>query len=570
MAGEKEFPLSITIRTVDKATSGIKRINDQLDKSFGPLRKLGKEFGRLGENMGLSKISAGVRGIGGMFTKLAGQVGMAAGVVGVAAFGFKKLVDEADDLGDAAEKVGLTVDALAQLRFAAKLSGSSVEELDAGLGTFTKGLGQARAGTGKLTGFLKKVSPALLKQLKGAKSNEEAFGLMAQAMDQIEDPGKRAALATAAFGGAGVGLAPLLARGAAGIDELRQRYAKLAGPQGDAAEKAGAVKDALDDLGAATDSVKASLLVGLGPAFKQVTEKVTAFLTGHREQIGTWVSDFGEKLPGRIAKLSEVLGGLWRMLETVVGVLGKMVDWVGGSENAVKLLIVAFAGFKALALVGHLGGIASGLMGVATAALKAGSAMAGAEAAAAAAEGAGAAAGGAGAAVGAGGFAGLAGAAAALTAVFLAAKLSADTILGDQERAFASQERGAIVNADLEDVRKKPDANSRRRLDQSLRQGGFIDPTTGRVERTPENVAALGGGDTLDVHAQIEAWKKITELNRMLAERPTLGAANLGAQKPAKTEVKVAFENAPKGTRVTGTGMGADLSLAVGFAMLAP
>jgi hypothetical protein len=573
----KEFPLSITIRTVDKATAGIARVNAHLDKTFGPLKKLGKEFRTLHESLGLPQMAAGFRGIGGMVRQLAGQIGMVAGAAGVAVLGFKKLVDWGDELGDTAEKVGFTVDALAQLRHAAERSGAATEELDAGLGTFNKGLGQVQAGTGKLTGFLKKVSPALLKQLKGAKSNEEAFGLMANAIEAVKDPARRAALATAAFGGAGVALAPLLGRGSAGIDELRNHYAELAGPQGDAAAQAGKIDDSFHDLSAAADRVKASLLVGLGPAFLTLTTRAKDFFLENRDKISGWIRDFGEKLPGRLKTLGEVLREIFAVLRSVVGIVGGMVDKVGGAENAVKLLVGAFVTFKALQLGIHVAGIARGVWGMVTALGAARTAQLAANAAAAAGGAGGGAAGTAGAAVAGGaGRAASGGAAAAaggavaqiaravpwLAALWGVTEVSAWAKDRDQSAAIDAQTRGGGVMDDLKRFRARHDKKSGRMLEQSLRTGGFVDPETGRIAETAENRAALGATDSLDVRAQIETQRKIKELNKFLADRP-----------PAETKakVKVDFGNVPMGTRVTADpGNTADLVLSVGYQMLTP
>jgi len=547
MAGrDKEVALSISIRAVDKATTQIKRINDRLDKVFEPFSKLRKEMGTLHERLGLDKMAAGFKGIGGMVTRLATQVGVVAGVAGAAAFGFKKLVDAGDDLGDTAERVGFTVDALAQLRFAAERSGSSAEELDAGLTTFNKTLGQARAGTGRFAAFLKKVSPALLRQVKGAKSNEEAFDLMARAMSQVEDPAKRAALAAAAFGGSGVALAPLLGKGADGIEELRKRYFRLAGPQQKAVEHASKLKDSFQDLGSATDSVKAALLSGLGPAFLEMSERASGFLTANRDRLTAWIRDFGEKLPGRIAKLVEVFSSVVDVLGTVVRWVGFVVEKVGGAEAAVKLLVGAFLVLKSVELIGHLAGIARGFIGIAAAARAAAFGTAAVNAAASAGGGGAAAALG-GAARGGGLLGGVARAAPWLAALWGAAEVSAAAIDSDQDLRQTAQSRGAFLKDDLKRFRARGgDSVSRRMLNQSLRDGGFVDPKTGRFADTAENRNALAGGDLFDGFAGVPDPRRMAQITETIAELNKV----LASAAPQKAQVTVDFRNAPRGTRV--------------------
>jgi phage-related minor tail protein len=358
----KEYPLSIVIKTVDRATAGIRLISERvnalkgrLDRVTAPARAFGRAFGQslraMGTEAGLPKVMGALRGVGGAVKGLLAHVGMIGGVAAGAAAGaviaFKSMVDSLDDLGDMADRVGLTVDALAQLRFAAQVSGGSVEDLDSGLGTFNRSLGQLSAGTGKLFGFLKRVSPEFLRQVKGAKTSEEAFGLMADAIAQLKDPTQRAALAAAAFGGAGGALVPLLAKGSAGIKELKERYAALAGSQTGAAEAAGKVDDSFHDLKAATDGVKAALVEGLAPAFVKLIGFLQTFFAENRARIAEWAKDFGEKLPARIDAVVAAFQGF-------IDAVKPVWDAIGGLRG-VAIALAAILGGKLVLAVYALG-----------------------------------------------------------------------------------------------------------------------------------------------------------------------------------------------------------------------
>lgn len=535
MAGNgKEFPLSITIRTVDRATAGIKRINERLERSFKPFRDMSKEFGNLRQNMGLPKIADGLRGIAGMAKQLAVGLGVVGAAGAGAALAIKGIVDEYDALATRADRVGLSVDAMAQLEHAAAKSDVEVGELSSAMQAFNRSLGQAKAGTGRMAGFLKKVSPALLQQVKGAKNTEEAFGLMADAMVKVKDPAKRAALATAAFGGSGTALIPMLTRGKSGIEELRAEFFRAAGSQEDAAAAAGAVDDALKDVGASMKGVKATILTGLAPALTDLAKRASGFFSEHREQIGAWVRDFGEKLPARIEAL---IGFLRRLRDEAIMPVVRAVGWIvgklGGAESAVKILVAAFVAFKGLQLAGHLASVAQGLLGVA------------------------AAAGGAAAGAGRLGLLGAVSAVAAPAAIaYGAAKVSSLAIDSDQDQRMAARDRGFSVLADLERARAGNPAAMKMLL-QSLRTGGFIDAQTGRFADTFANRQALAGGELgsggpADMGRMAQVERTIDGLNLLLAaSRPTLGAAGMGGGKTAAASVTVKFENAPAGTRVT-------------------
>ncbi len=334
---EKTTQLSIVIRTVDQATAKIKAINDRLDAVTKPIRNFKEALSGLREKSGLDDVIGGFKGVGSAIADLLAKVALVGGVVGGAVAGLFHLVNEFDDLGDKAERLGVSVDFLAQLRYSAERSGASVEQLDSGLQGFTASLGQARAGTGRMAAFLNQVSPALLRQVKAAKSNEEAFGLLANAMAKLQDPAKRAALAQKTFGDAA--LAPLLAKGSKGIKELRDRYAELAGSQEGAAAEAGKVDDSMKDLKASTDGIKAALVSGLAPALKIIVDQLTQWFTAHRKDIAEWATNLGKKLPGAI--------------KTLVGAFQGIIDTIRPFvDSAIKLKIIA--GVLAAIIVGPL------------------------------------------------------------------------------------------------------------------------------------------------------------------------------------------------------------------------
>jgi phage-related minor tail protein len=296
---DKETKLSIVLRTVDKATAKIKAINDRLDAATKPIRNLKDALSDLKEKSGLTDVASGFRGVGSAASDLFGKLLIGVGVIGAATAGVFKLVDGFDELGDKAEAIGVSVDFLASMRYAAERSGAAVDQLDGGLKNFSKSLGQARAGTGRMASFLNKVSPALLVQLKAAKSNEAAFDLLAGAMAKLEDPAKRAALAQATLGDAE--LAPLFAKGPKAIKELRERYLQFAGSQEEAAAAAGEVDDSMKDLKASTDGIKAALVSGLGPALKIIVDRLREWFTEHRTDIREWATQLGQRLPGAVS-----------------------------------------------------------------------------------------------------------------------------------------------------------------------------------------------------------------------------------------------------------------------------
>lgn len=337
---DKQVPLSIVIRAVDRATAVVRKVNDSVNRLSGvsTLRALGESLKGIGKETGLGEVAEGFKGVGsaikGLIEKL---VVLGAAATGAVALLFH-LVEEFDDLGDKADKLDVTVDFLASMRYAAERSGASVESLDDGLKTFVQNIGQARAGTGRMVKFLQTVSPALLSQLQATKSNEEAFRLLADAMAKIPDAARRLALAQKTVGNSD--LAPLLAKGSEGLLELQGAFAGSAGSLEEAAARAGAVDDALKDLKASTMGVKAALIAGLAPALQQIVEELGAFFQENRERIAKWAGELGKRLPAMIHNFVDAVLGIADKVSSFIEILGglKTVALVVGAVLAGPLV----------------------------------------------------------------------------------------------------------------------------------------------------------------------------------------------------------------------------------------
>jgi hypothetical protein len=338
---DKQVPLSIVLNFVDNATAGVRAFKSRVDAITAPIKQLGGSLSGLAKEAGLHNVIDGFKGVGGAVKDVAEKLAVVGGVAATATAALVHMVGEFDDLGDLADRLGVHVDFLAQLRFAAERSGASVEQLDAGLQTLSQNMGQARAGTGRLLAFLNDVSPALRKQLLATKSNEEAFLLLSDAMAKLPTD-KAAALAQKAVGDSA--LAPLLKQGAKGIAELMQEYSELAGSQQKAADGAGKVDDGFKRLKASTQGIKAALVTGLTPALEKIVDKLTKWFVDHRADVEKWATQIGDELPGAIQKVLKWVG---KAFDKVTD----FVDSIGGLDTIVVGAAATIAGPMVTSLV---------------------------------------------------------------------------------------------------------------------------------------------------------------------------------------------------------------------------
>lgn len=354
---DTKFPLSLVIRAVDGVTKPLEAINARLEKTgaalSAPFAKLGNSLGALGKAAGLPAIGASLTRVGETAGALGSKVvglgklfaGLATGAT-LGGVGLVSLIRGAEAAGsrleDMSVRTGLSIQGFAELEFAAKRAGVGGEEFAGGMEKFNKGLSEARRNTGPLAELLKKVGSVYLQQLKGAKSNEEAFTLLAKAMGKIEDPGKRAELAAAAFGRAGVGMVNVLKDGPEGVAQLRREFLKLAGDQTEFAKNSGALGDSFDNLETSLLGVRNVAAGALMPAITRLTEIVTGFVVKNRDGIQQWAERTGAAIQKWIdgGGVDRLVAGIGRLIDTAAG----LIDRVGGAENALKLVALAMAG----------------------------------------------------------------------------------------------------------------------------------------------------------------------------------------------------------------------------------
>jgi len=130
-----------------------------------------------------------------------------------------------DDLAKMSARTGFTVETLSELGFAADLSGASMEVLENGIRKMQRTLVDAATGMASAQDALAMLglTVADLDQL----SPEQQFKLIADRLARIEDPTIKAAAAMELFGRSGTQLLPMLAGGAAGIEQLQEQARKL-------------------------------------------------------------------------------------------------------------------------------------------------------------------------------------------------------------------------------------------------------------------------------------------------------------------------------------------------------
>jgi hypothetical protein len=155
----------------------LKRIESAGDRASDGVKGLGRQA---------ELLRTGIRTLGGALAGVATVGGLGALV--------DRSISAADAIGKTADKIGVGVEALQELRFAAKASGVEQQTLDMALQRFTRRAAEAAQGTGEAKDALTQMGIALRDQSGNLRRSEDLIADVADAFARIEDPAERVRL----------------------------------------------------------------------------------------------------------------------------------------------------------------------------------------------------------------------------------------------------------------------------------------------------------------------------------------------------------------------------------------
>lgn len=198
-----------------------------------------------------------------------GGLGVAFAALGATALAasVKQTADLGDSLYKMSQRTGVSVEALSTLRYAADLSGVSLEDLDGLLIKLNKSLGQAGAGDAKAATFLRQFGIEAKDIASGTLGTEEAIKRIADRFANSPDGINKASAALELFGKSGAKVIAFLNQGRDGIEALQSEAQKLGLELSTkTARQAETLNDNLRTLGFASEGLKIAFANGIiGP-----------------------------------------------------------------------------------------------------------------------------------------------------------------------------------------------------------------------------------------------------------------------------------------------------------------
>ncbi len=187
----------------------------------------------------------------------------------------KKSIDTAGALFEMSQKVGVSVESLSTLKFAAEQSGVGVDQLQSAMVKLAKNASDASQGIGTAVNGFDALGISVKNADGSLKDTDVLMRELATQFAKYEDGANKTALAVNIFGKAGAELIPLLNEGAEGIGELEQRARdlglELSTKTAQAAEQFG---DNLDQLKSLATGLGNDLAAQLLPSLNSLSERL--------------------------------------------------------------------------------------------------------------------------------------------------------------------------------------------------------------------------------------------------------------------------------------------------------
>ena len=321
--------LSIELILESKSfTAQMQKVNDAFAKTNSDLQKFGKS---------MQKVGASFAAVGGAITA----------ALGVAV---KSLANAADVADDTAKRTGLTVEAVQELGYVAKMTGSNLATVEVALRTMQKGLTDSGTESADFTSALETLGLSLA-ELR-AMNPQAQFDALSQAIAGVTDPSQRAGLAMTVFGRAGTALLPMLAEGADGIAKLKDEAHKYGYVMSQEVAEAGSnFNDNLDRLKGSLGGLAQQVVAGLLPTLNSLVKCAADVVAGIKE----WINN-NPNLVSTLAHVAASVGAVLTVFGALVAACGSWIA-LAPAVGAAWTIATGPIGITIMAIAGVVAGI---------------------------------------------------------------------------------------------------------------------------------------------------------------------------------------------------------------------
>ena len=267
------------------------------------------------------------------------KTGIAAGVAATASamtMLAKSSLETADSLAKTADKIGVTIEDLQELRYAASTVGVEEQQLDTALQRFSRRLGEAAQGTGVLFKELQQLGIRLRDSDGTMRSVTDVLDDYADAVSRADSAQEQLRLTVAAFDTEGAGLVNLLREGADGMATIRQAAHDMGIVLDEQLiRKSEIINQTWDDMFTRMTTKLRGFALEVISSFSNIEEKVT-----NLAQVQTLLAEKTAELEQKQKDLAETQSDNLRfVLQRQIKALTEEIDRLRDKEKAMEGLV---------------------------------------------------------------------------------------------------------------------------------------------------------------------------------------------------------------------------------------
>ncbi len=267
----------------------------------------------------------------------------------------KQFATQIDNLAKASSRLGLTVNQIQSLQFAASQTGASSAELEKGLTRFSRNISEARTGIGTGIRAFEALGITLTDVDGNLKPTNQLLNEVSDRLAFIKDPADKVRIAFDLFGRSGVNLVNTLQAGSGELNKLRDEFnsvtLQLTSQDAKAVEEA---NDLFDKLGRTFVSFGQKITTFILPPLAKLAKFLTVLVVEGFANAIKGARDFLNFFVRGYNKLADLVGldlaekfGFGKELEQNLRNIAASFDKVEKSANTVNITIgQTVEGFK--------------------------------------------------------------------------------------------------------------------------------------------------------------------------------------------------------------------------------
>ncbi len=316
-------------RNVSYSEAEVSKLNNELGKTADKIKQL--------SNANFEKIGK----LGSTLTKSL-TVPILGAVAALTAFSVKTAYT-ADEIGDTAQKLGLSAEKFQEWNHVATIMGTSTESMSKAFMKVNGILGDIATGNGDKVADSLAMIGLTVDDLKG-KDADQAFELIRNALSNVADEAVRVGIANEFFGEKiGTEVLPILSSETDAINGLRNEARELGIVTNEQAAQAGEFTDALDRTKQALSSLAVDIASTVLPVLQELIIKV-------RDNIIPTVKDW-------IEKWDNLESGTKKIIATIIALVAAIGPVLSVVGKVGPLLNMASLGLKAVGTSGIFAGV---------------------------------------------------------------------------------------------------------------------------------------------------------------------------------------------------------------------